>query len=211
MGVLFLAESASAQTRPASTSPAAPTGLTVRVTADLGLTSFTASDSFEAVVGSSSGPVFGGGIELVERAYFLVGRAARFSSAGERVMHFRGEVFRLGIPAQVTVIPFELTGGYRFRTRGRLVPYAGGGIGWHRYEESSDFASGDENVSETFTGYQLVGGAEVRLSRYFGAAGEVQWTTVPNALGQERSGVSTEFGETNLGGFTFRARLIIGR
>jgi hypothetical protein len=148
VAALSLAADASAQTRPAQTTPSAQSGLSVRGIADLGVTSFTASDSFEAVVGRSSGPVFGGGIEFVERSYFLVARAARFSSTGERVAEFRGEIFQLGIPAKVTIVPFELSGGYRFQSAGRLVPYAGGGIGWHRYKETSDFASDEDNVSE---------------------------------------------------------------
>jgi opacity protein-like surface antigen len=202
---LALTGSASAQTRPT------PAGVTVRGVADLGMTSFAASESFKAVLGSSSGPVFGGGVELVERSYFLVARVARFRNTGERIAHLRGEIFNLGIPATVTIIPFELSGGYRFRTACRVVPYAGGGIGWHRYRETSEFSSDDESVSETFTGYHLLGGAELRLSRYFGVGGEAQWTTVPDALGQDPGGISTEFGETNLGGFTLRAKLVIGR
>ena len=102
--------------------------------------------------------------------------------------------------------------GYRFAATGaRVVPYVGGGIGWHRYEETSAFASDTENVSEIFTGYHALGGAEVRILRWLGAAGEAQWTTVPDAVGKDATGVSSQFQETNLGGVTIRAKVVIGR
>ena len=57
----------------------------------------------------------------------------------------------------------------------------------------------------------MVGGAEFRIRRWLAAAGEAQWTTVPDALGKNATGVSSTFGETNLGGATFRAKVVIGR
>ena len=92
-----------------------------------------------------------------------------------------------------------------------MTPYAGAGIGWHRFEETSEFAAENENVSGWFTGFHVLGGAEVRLWQWIGAAADVDWATVPNALGQEATGVSREFGESNLGGVTLRARIVIGR
>ena len=68
---------------------------------------------------------------------------------------------------------------------------------------------GEENVSERFTGYQIMGGAEYRLHRMFAVAGEVQYTTVPDALGL--GGLSEEFDETDLGGVILRARVLFGR
>jgi hypothetical protein len=56
-----------------------------------------------------------------------------------------------------------------------------------------------------------MGGAEVRIRRWLGVAGEAQFTTVPDALGTNATGVSSTFGETNLGGATFRAKVVIGR
>jgi opacity protein-like surface antigen len=122
-----------------------------------------------------------------------------------------GERFPLGIPATITVTPVELTGGYRFDRGARVVPYAGGGLGWHRYEEASEFADSGENVKESFTGYHVIGGAEVRILRWIGAAGEFQWATVPDALGQNPNGVSSQLGEDDLGGLTFRVKVVIGR
>ena len=47
------------------------------------------------------------------------------------------------------------------------------------------------------------------MSKWVLTAFEVQYTTVPDALGMP--GVSGEFGETNLGGLTFRVKVLVGR
>lgn len=178
---------------------------------DVGGTSFAAAQSFEAVLGSRKGLVFGGGVEAVlPQRIFINVRASRFRQTGERVFLFKGEQFNLGIPATVTIAPVELTGGYRFDFGSRIIPYAGGGLGWHQYSETSQFAEADENVDERFGGYHLLGGAEVRLARWIGAAGEVQWATVPDALGHDPNGVARQFEESNLGGVTVRLKLVLG-
>jgi opacity protein-like surface antigen len=195
----------------------------IRGTAVGGLRTFTAADSFKAIVGSSAGPIFGGGIEVVLPQHVFVSlQATRFRKTGERVFLFEGQQFDLGIPATITVTPVELSVGYRF-DRGdavrpprvpqprRLIPYVGGGVGWHRYEETSEFATGDENVKERKIGYHLLGGAEYRVNRWLGIAGEGGWSIVPDALGQDPNGVSAEFDETDLGGGAVRFKLVIGR
>ena len=142
--------------------------------------------------------------------FFRVG-AWRFKEAGERAVRLDNQTYKLGIPLTVTIVPVEVTGGYRFplRPRGRFVSYVGGGVSSHSYEETSSFAEGSENVSERFTGYQVLGGLEYRLHRLFGVAGEVQYTTVPDALGA--GGLSAEFNEKDLGGVILRARVLFGR
>jgi opacity protein-like surface antigen len=191
---------------------AQPAFAQIRGFADVGSTTFAASESFETILGTASGVVFGGGVEAVlPFGLFANVRASQFKKDGERVFLFNGERFGLGIPTTVTVTPIEVTGGYRFNRGQRIVPYGGGGIGQHRYEETSDFADDDENVKESFTGYHLLGGVEVRVMRWIAAAGELQWTTVPDALGQDPNGVSSEFDETDLGGVTFRVKVVIGR
>jgi opacity protein-like surface antigen len=202
IAALLLAAPAEAQTR----------GVMLRGFGDVGATTFTAKNSFDAVLGSEGGLVFGGGIEAVlPQRVFVNVRASRFRDVGQRVFLFNGEQFDLGIPATVTVTPVELTGGYRFDVGWRVVPYGGAGLGWHRYEESSRFADASENVDERFTGYQVVGGAELRLARWIAAAAEAQWATVPGALGDDPNSVSHEFNESDLGGVTFRIKVVIGR
>jgi hypothetical protein len=203
--------------------PAEAQTFSIRGVAEVGVRTFTASDSFKAILGTASGPIFGGGVEATLPHHLFVSlRASRFRKTGERVFLFEGQQFDLGIPTTITITPVELSGGYRFERRRpargrvparavRLIPYVGGGVGWHRYEETSEFATDAENVSERNIGYQLLGGAEYRLNRWLGVAGEAGWATVPDALGQDPNGVSAAFKETDLGGGSFRVKVVIGR
>ena len=203
-----------AQPRPAPRpAPAAPDPLRLRGLAELAGFTFTASESFEAVLGTRSGTLFGGGVEVIlPQRIFASLRASRFQKDGQRVFVFEGETFDLGIDTTVRITPVEVTGGYRFAgAASRIAPYVGAGLGWHRYEETSESAEDDENVNETHQGYHLLGGVEARIARWFGLAGEIQWTTVPDALAQEPNAVSTAFGETNLGGVGFRVKFVVGR
>ena len=178
---------------------------------DVGATTFTAEQSFNAILGSRSGPVFGGGVEVVlPQRVFVNVRASRFRETGQRVFLFEGEQFDLGIPTTITLTPVELTGGYRFPFWSRLVPYAGAGVGWHQFKETSQFAVSEENVKDRFTGAHLLGGAEIRLARWIAAAGELQWATVPDAFGDDPNSVSHEFDESDLSGTTFRFKIIVG-
>jgi opacity protein-like surface antigen len=190
--------------------PARAQEFMIRGFGDLGATTFTAEQSFHAILGSKSGPVFGGGIEAVEQHVFLNVRASRFRKTGQRVFLFEGEQFDLGIPTTITVTPVELTGGYRFPFWTRVVPYAGAGVGWHHFKETSEFAADDENVDDRFTGYHILGGAEVGLWRWLALGGELQWATVPDAIGSDPNSVSHEFDESDLGGTTFRFKIIVG-
>jgi opacity protein-like surface antigen len=185
----------------------------IRGFADIGSTSFAATDSFETILGTATGMVFGGGVEgVLPKNIFVNVRASRFRKTGERVfITDSGERFGLGIPTTIMVTPIEFTAGYRVDRGWRVVPYGGGGFGRHQYEESSDFAVEDENVKESFNGYHILGGAEFRISPWIGAAGELQWATVPDALGQDPNGVSSHFDESDLGGLTVRLKVVIGR
>ena len=187
-------------------------GFGIRGFADFGSRSFTATESFTAILGKDRGPVFGGGVEAILPWQLFVNlRASRFRDTGQRVFIFNGEQFDLGIPTTITVTPIELTGGYRFAFWPRVVPYAGLGVGWHKYTETSEFATDSENVDLQRTAFQLLGGAEFGLTRWLAAAGELQWATVPDALGEDPNGVAAEFNEDNLGGVTFRVKVVIGR
>lgn len=183
----------------------------IRGFADIGSTSFTAAESFKAVLGSEKGLVVGGGVEAVLPWRLFVNlRASRFRQTGERLFIFNGEQFDLGIPTTVTVRPVELTGGLRSNRLWRVVPYGGLGVGWHRYHETSQFAEASENVKDQHTGFHVVGGGEFAVARWIGAAAELQWATVPDALGDDPNGVAAEFDENNLGGVTFRVKIVVG-
>jgi hypothetical protein len=188
-------------------------GIGVRGFGDVGGTRFAAAKSFDAVLSTHSGVVFGGGVEAVLASGIFVNlRASRFQKDGTRVFVLNDHVFDLGIPTTVRVTPIQVTGGYRFKVgRRQLVPYLGGGVGWFRYSETSEFADAGEDVDDTFTGYHLLGGAEWRMSRIIGVAGEAEWSSVRDALGQNPGAVSEAFGETDLGGVTFRIKVVVGR
>jgi opacity protein-like surface antigen len=210
--VLLVAAAAGAQTRQAGRPPSRP-AISVRGFGDVGSTLFAAGDSFTATLGSRRGLLVGGGGEVVFAAAAFVGvRVSRFRAAGSRVFVFGDQVFDLGIATRVALTPIEVSAGYRFARSGRrLVPYVGAGVGWHRYRETSDFATNAENVAETHAGYHVLGGGEYRLLRYLAVAGEAQWTRVPGALGTDPSSASAAFGETDLGGPGFRVKVIVGR
>ena len=185
----------------------------VRGTVDAGVTMFTASESFTAIFDRRSGSVIGGGGEVVlPQHIFAAVRVSRFQATGQRVFIFEGETFDLGIETTVRIVPVELSVGYRFGdVDRRVVPFVGAGLGWHRYQEVSEFAEASENVNETYRGYHVLGGAEVRLARWLAIGGEFQWTTVPDALGGDPNSVSAEFGEDNLGGTAARVKFVVGR
>ena len=174
---------------------------------------FDAERSFDAVLGGSSGPLVGGGTRILlgHGGWFFDIGAWRFRGEGERVFVADDTVFPLGIPVTVKVTPIEVSGGWRFgfRRLPKLVPYVAAGLTSLYYQETSDFATSRENADAFFNGYHLLGGAEYKLTRWLGVAGEASWTTVPDAIGE--AGVSAAFDENNLGGTTLRLKLTIGR
>jgi hypothetical protein len=179
----------------------------------LGNISFTAVESFDAILGTPSGPIFGGGarVGLPWGGLFVDLGAWRFHAEGERAFVFQDEVIRLGIPVDVKVTPIEISAGWQFRVRRlpELTPYVAGGLTSMRYQETSDFSAAGEDVDETFGGYHVLGGARYTITRWLGIAGEASWTTVPDAIGM--AGVSEAFNESDLGGATFRFKITIGR
>ncbi len=193
-------------------SAAGAQGIDIKGYGLVGGMSFAASESFDAVLDTSSGVIFGGGAEVGlpwGGLYFGVG-AWRFSEEGERVFVSGSEVFRLGIPVTIEVTPIEVTGGWRFKNVSpRFVPYVGGGWSSYAYKETSDFAEAGDDVDDRFSGFHILGGAEFKLTRWLGVGGELAWTTVPDALGT--GGASRAFDETDLGGVSYRLKISVGR
>lgn len=212
LAIAALAAPADAQTR-TSRRPAASRAVQIGGYAMVGRFTFKASESFETILGASSGPILGGGatVGLPFGGLFVDIGAWQFARSGERVLVLGGEVLPLGIPLDVTIVPVEISAGWRFRIRRlpKLIPYAAGGYTSFGYKETSTHAGAGEDVDERYGGYHLRGGAEFKITRWLGVAGEAAWTTVPDAIGS--GGVSQAFNETNLGGTSFRARLTVGR
>jgi opacity protein-like surface antigen len=214
--LILWATAANAQTRPPARPPASPAparGLAIRGYGEAGLHWFAAADTFDAVLGSSSGPIFGGGVEaLWSRRLSLSFDVSRFHGTGERVFVHDDEVFPLGIDTEVRIVPLAVNAAYRIeRPRQAVTPFIGGGVNWHRYSETSDFAADGENVSATYTGIHVLGGAEWRLSRYVSLGGVGRWMTVRDALGGEPTSAAQVFDEHDLGGFDLRVRIVVGR
>jgi opacity protein-like surface antigen len=209
----MLPSTAAAQARTPPPRPAPEPTVRVRAFGEVGARTFTASKSFEAVLGSRSGVVFGGGADvLVGRNLFVSVGISRFQKDGERVAVANGEAFPIGIDTTISIVPIEVSAGWRFtKPRRTVIPYLGGGLGWHRYKETSDFATSDEDVQFTKTGFQLLGGAEWRASRWLGIAGEAAWMSVPNAFDGGATSAAAAFGEDDLGGAVFRVKAVIGR
>lgn len=175
----------------------------------------SARNTFDAAFGSAFQPFFGAGVELAtRRGWFVDVAASRFSKDGHRAFFFNNQAFDLGIPLTSTVTAAELTGGYRFlRLYRRVIPYAGAGVGSYAYKEvsreSTNSSISTTDVDSSRAGFLLVGGAEIRLHRWIGAAVDAQYTRVTGILGN--AGVSQQAGEKSLGGTAIRLRVIVGR
>ncbi len=168
--------------------------------------SFSAQETFDAVLGKTRLSAIGGGGEIrFWKGLFVRGAYSSMDAAGERAFVVSGQVIPVGIPVTVEIKPLEFGVGWRLpldRAR-RFVVYGGGGSLYVSYRETSDFAEPGENTDESFTGQMAFGGLDVRIWKLVSAGVEVQYRSVPDALGREGS-VSAEFDETNLGGTAIR-------
>jgi Outer membrane protein beta-barrel domain len=198
----------------------AQNGITMRGFADAGLTVFSATQSFKAILGTPAGAVFGGGIEVgLTRNVFLSVGASRFRRTGQRVFVFQNQVFKLNESDTITVTPFQLSAGYRFRGRrptrltrpARFTPYAGGGVGWYRLSETSPHSTTADDEKGTNAGYHVLAGVETPIRRWMAAAVDAQWSIVPDAFGDSATSVARLYDEHNLGGFTLSVRIIVGQ
>jgi hypothetical protein len=169
-----------------------------------------ASKSFDAVTGSDRVFTYGGGVQItnVWQGLFLEGALTRTKVDGERVFATADEVFPLGIPLELTMMPVDIVVGWRSPVD-RYVPYLGGGLTLFKYQETSDFAADDENIDEWYRGFVIMGGVEVGVARWVHVRADVRYRQVNNALGL--GGVSQVYDEDKLGGFSAGLQLVIGR
>jgi len=172
----------------------------------------SAATTFNAVFDSAFEPFWGAGVELAFRpGLFVDVTGSRFERDGQRAFINQGQVFKLNIPMTATITPIEVAAGYRFDTPHprTIVPYVGGGIGWYGYKETSSFAAAGEDVDTRHEGFQVFGGADMRVHRWVSIAVDVAYTHVPGILGE--GGLSQQAGENDLGGVAGRVRVMIGR
>lgn len=180
----------------------------VRLFVQGGYGRFTAKNTFDAVLGSRDGGWFGGGVQVrVPSGLFAEVAVDRFQKVGSRVFVLNGEVFDLGTEDKLRMVPVTAAAGYRLSI-GRYVPYASVGAGRVFLRETSPGAREGENVDARFAFYQAIVGLEVPASRVAAVAFEAQYSTTPDALD---AGAGLLFGERDLGGVQFRAKLLFGR
>lgn len=182
-----------------------------------------AAETFEAVLGSSRGGIYGGGAQvMLPWGLYAEGRISRFRQDGERVIVGpTREIFPLGIATTVTLTPVELTGGWRHRFTRATAPRArtrrptaftafiGAGLTSLAYRETAEFAEAGDDVDDRFTGAHVLGGLEYAATRWVHVGVEAVWTSIANAIGD--GGVSAAFGENDLGGTTVRIKVSLGR
>jgi opacity protein-like surface antigen len=208
--VLLVSAPLSAQSRRSTTFSDDPPSVALRPFFVLAGESFAAKNTFDAAFGHSFEPLFGGGLEVVLRdGIYADVTLSRFSKTGQRAFRANNQTFELGIPLTATLTPIEVTGGYRFRTSPRVFPYVGVGIGSYGYQETSNFADTGDDVHARHIGYLAAGGVDLRVHRWVGIAGEVQYTHVPGILGT--GGISQAAGENDLGGVAVRVKVTVGR
>jgi hypothetical protein len=223
--VAAAAQTRPAQPRPATTRPAGP-AFAFRPFFVVKGERAAASQTFDAALDSQLLlPFLGGGLQIdLRRNLFIEIAASRFSRTGQRVFLSDGQVLPLGIQLKATVTPIEVTAGRRFPLARRppprarvgtptlppkVFPYLGAGVGLYRYSETSTFNDAGEDIDASHVGYILVGGVEVRASRWIAVAVDAQYTYVSGILGI--AGISKEFGETDLGGTGLRVKVLVGR
>ena len=201
-----LAQTPAPKPAPAPAPAPVPQKLGVRAYFLFDTNALSASETFDATMGSSTFSAPGGGGEVINIWGGLFARVA-FSSmkeTGTRVAVIDGTVVPLDIPLTVEMKPLEIGGGWRFplRKSPRFTPYGGAGYVKLAYKETSDFAASDEESDESFSGFVVFGGVEVVIWKWVMAGAEVQYRSIADALGT--GGASQAFNETDLGGTTFR-------
>jgi hypothetical protein len=185
--------------------PAAAAGPRFRAYGEVDFTWMAASQSFEAVLGSSSLTGFGGGFELIRlwRGAFARVSFTVAGGSGSRVIVVDNQVVDMGVPVDVGMGSLSLGGGWRQSVHRRFLAYGGAAFVRLSYSEESPF-SGNESTSAGFPGFAIFGGVEMPLGRVFFVGGEAEWRTIPDAIGESETSVSRAYGETNLGGTTIR-------
>lgn len=179
--------------------------------------SMAAKDTFDAVFDKSTFQSVGFGAEAFNLFRGLFARVAysKITENGSRVAVADGDALPLGIDLEMELGTTEVSGGWRFPlgkprrtgtsarlTYPRFNAYGGGGFLFVSFRETSEFAGPEDNSRESFNGYTVFGGVDATIWKLIYGGAEIQYRTVPDALGE--GGASKEFGETDLGGFVFR-------
>ena len=182
------------------------------VDVEAGYAALSASQSADAVFGSSGGFTLGGSAQYaLKKGMFVRAGYRHFGKDGEKVFlaDANSPAFPLGFPLTVTLNSIDILGGWRFKLGGqkpsRFVPYLAAGLLISSYHEQSTVADLVEKSDQTKTGFQFLGGLELRAFGKLTLAAEGAYAIVPNAIGV--GGVSEIYGEDDIGGFRVMGRL----
>jgi len=205
--ICLLAASATAaaqSTRPRATKPS------IGLFGMFDYTSIASTESFDAVFGKHTTTAPGVGVDVVNLYKGLFVRIAGSQSTlkGERVVIFNGQTFKLGIPLTAELTPLEFGGGWRFASRNpaaRFAPYVGASAVTLKYKETSSFADSGENADESYSGFGVFGGLDVRIVRQVFGGIEAQYRSI--AFTPAANSAADSFKEKNLGGTVLRMRL----
>jgi hypothetical protein len=178
-----------------------------------GRQSQSASDSFVAILGRSSGLVWGAGVELTfGSGLFARADISFFGTQGQRVELVDGDIVPLGIPVSISLNPIEFSGGFRWpalalggRWDVKLVPFVAAGAGVLRFREQTDEQHPEESAHEAHSSAHVLVGLDVPLGEQMAFGVELARRWVPDGLGT--GGVSRALGDTDLGGSTVRVRI----
>lgn len=172
-----------------------------------GYTRFSAQNSFQAITGQGGGAVVGGGAEVRIGSLFVGASIDRYTKTGQRVLIIDREVFGLGVPDTISLVPMTAMAGWRFEHQS-ATPYLGGGVGSVLFKEDSLAADPSENIRTRFTSYHVLCGVEFR-NGWVATAFEMEYSRIPDAIGF--GGASAAFHESNLGGVVGRIKILVGR
>jgi hypothetical protein len=173
------------------------------------LNKMSASQSFTAILGTSTLKGFGAGADVFDlwKHAFVRVDVSHFSKSGSRVFaDSTGTVVSLNIPTTIAMTPVDIGAGWRFVTGSghqRITPYAGAGLLWLKYSETSSFSNSGEDVSQSYKGTVLFGGVDVDVMKHVSIGAEGQFRSAP-ATGASASSVFSLYNESNLGGSTIR-------
>jgi opacity protein-like surface antigen len=172
-----------------------------------GYTRFSAQQSVQAITGNGGGAVLGAGGEVRIGRLFVGASIDRYTKTGQRVLVVDREVFGLGVPDTISLIPMTAIAGWRFEHQS-ATPYVGGGVGTVLFKEESLAADPAENIRTHFRSYHVAGGVEFR-NGWVATAFEMEYSRIPDAIGV--AGASAAFHESNLGGVVGRIKILVGR
>lgn len=207
VAALGVAAPLAAQTRRATDPP-----VSLRVFFAAAEEQFAAKTTFAGVLGNSLGSFIGGGAQVVFRGgVYVEVSGSRFQKSGQRAFFFNGQSSSLGIPLTASLTPIEASVGYRFRLQKHqsVIPYVAAGAGQYHYKETSTGSDPGEDVDATHVGYLANVGVEFRVHRWVGLSIDAQYTHVPGIFGL--GGFSKDAGESDLGGYAARFKIIVGR